>query len=106
MGRPRKLDTLTKTISARVRAEQHAWLESQAADRFEGDMSRALRWALDQAEVFTWLMSQRDPVHAFDEMLNPPEDRDPEGEIAEAERELEQWKREQAIKRARQKGRT
>jgi hypothetical protein len=38
-------------------------------------------------------------------MLHPDEPHDPEEEIAQAERELEQWKREQAIRRARQKGR-
>jgi hypothetical protein len=103
MGRPRKLDALTKVVSARVRPEQHRWLQLQAEERFEGDTSRALRWALDQADVFTWLLAQPDPLASFDAMLHPDEPRDIEEEIAQAERELEQWKREQAVKRARAK---
>jgi hypothetical protein len=105
MGRPRKLDSLTTTISGRIRPEQEIWLQLQADKRFEGQLSRTLRWALDQAEVFTFLMQQHDPVMELDRMLNPDryEPPHPEDEIAEAERELEEWKREQAIKRARRK---
>ena len=103
MARPRKLETLTRTISGRIRPIQDVWLRYEAEQRFEGELSRALRWALDQAEVFTVIMRDSDPVRALDEMLNPPEPEDPEEEIAEAEREFEQWKREQAIKRAMKK---
>jgi hypothetical protein len=101
MGRPRKLETLTRPITGRIRPEQEAWLKFQAEKRFEGEMGRTLRWALDQAEVFTWILNEDDPVGALDHMLNPPEHPDPEEEIAEAEREYEQWKRDQAVKRAR-----
>jgi hypothetical protein len=64
-----------------------------------------LRWALDQAELFTVIMGSSDPVQALDEMLHPEKYEPPprEEQIAEAERELEEWKREQAIKRARKK---
>ena len=103
MARPRKLETLTRTISGRIRTEQDVWLRCQADQRFEGELSRALRWALDQAQVFTMIMRESDPVQALDEMLNPHEPEDPEEEIAEAEREFEEWKRDQAIKRAMKK---
>ncbi|MGD0166026.1 MAG: hypothetical protein ABSC51_01885 [Gaiellaceae bacterium] len=50
-------------------------------------------------------MGSSDPVQALDEMLHPEKYEPPprEEQIAEAERELEEWKREQAIKRARKK---
>ena len=67
----------------------------EADRRFDGELSRTLRWALEQAQVMTWLLDQSDPVRAMDEMLHPEnyEPLHPEEEIAEAERELEQWKR-------------
>jgi hypothetical protein len=105
MGRPRKLETLTRTITGRVRNDQWWWLNQQAERRFDGEQSRALRWALDQAQTFTWVLSESDPIQALDEILYPEkyELPPPEEQIAEAERELEEWKREQAIKRARAK---
>lgn len=101
MARPRKLDTLTKTVSGRIRPEQDWWLRNQADRRFDGEISGALRWALDQALVFTQVMEASDPVRELEMMLFEPPDR--EEEIAEAERELVQWQREQAIKRAQRK---
>jgi hypothetical protein len=105
MGRPRKLEQLTRPLSGRIRPEQEFWLKFQAEKRFDGELSRTLRWALDEAQVFAWLLEQDDPVRAFDQMLHPEdyEPPHPEEEIAAAERELEQWKREQAVKRASRK---
>jgi hypothetical protein len=105
MARPRKLDALTVNLSARIRNEQDEWLRRVADQRFDGELSRTLRWALDEAQVLEWLLRQEDPIQALDEMLHPEmyEPSHPEDEIREAERELEAWKREQAIKRARSK---
>jgi hypothetical protein len=103
MARPRKLDALTTNISGRIRPEQDVWLRYMAEQRFDGELSRTLRWAIDQAQVFDSILRQSDPVAALDQMLNPYESPDPEEEIAEAEREFEAWKREQAIKRAQRK---
>ena len=105
MGRPRKLETLTKTVTGRIRPDQEEWLRAQAERQFEGELSRTLRWALDQAEVFTVILQESDPVQALDEMLNPrtSEPWEVEESIQDAEREFEQWKREQAIKRAQKK---
>jgi hypothetical protein len=103
MARPRKLETLTTPLSVRIRNDQHLWLTVQADHRFEGEVSRAVRWAFDQAQVFDQIMREDDPVAALDWMLNPPDEIHPEEEILEAERELEAWKREQAIKRAQKK---
>lgn len=105
MGRPRKLETLTTTISGRIRPTQEMWLRFHAERRFDGELSRTLRWALDQAEAFTAILNEDDPVYALDRMLNPEkfDMPDPEEEIVEAERELAEWKREQAIKRAKRR---
>lgn len=102
MPKPRKLEALTTNISARIRTEQSEWLRAVADQRFEGELSRTLRWALDQAQVLDVLLRSDDPVQALDEMLHPEkyERPHPEEEVLEAERELEAWKREQAIKRA------
>jgi exoribonuclease R len=108
MGRPRKLETLTQPVTGRIRNEQADWLRRQADSRFDGELSRTLRWAIDQAEVFTFLLEADDPVAAFDEMLHPEkyEPPHPEEVVTQAERELEQWKREQAVKRVQRKART
>ena len=109
MARPRKLETLTRMVSGRVRPEQEEWLREQAERQFDGELSRTLRWALDQAAVLTVILSEDDPVEALDRMLHPEKYPDPDSpefdemDIAEAERELEQWRREQAIKRAMKK---
>jgi hypothetical protein len=105
MGRPRKLEQLTQPLSGRVRNDQHLWLKMQADRRFDGEMSRTLRWALEQAQVLTWMLDEPDPVQAMDEMLHPEkyEIPHPEEMIAEAERELEEWKRQQAVKRVQRK---
>jgi hypothetical protein len=81
------------------------WLRFQADKRFEGELSRAVRWAIDQAEVLTTLLNDSDPVQAMDEMLHPEkyELPHPEEAIAEAERELEAWKRDQAVNRAKRR---
>lgn len=105
MGRPRKLETLTRTISGRVRVEQWWWLTQVAERRFDGETSRTLRWALDQAQVLDMILRSDDPARELDEMLHPEkyEPPHPEDEIADAEREFEAWKNEQAIKRAQKK---
>lgn len=105
MARPRKLDALTVNISARIRTEQEWWLRQVAEQRFEGELSRTVRWAFDQGQAFDWLLRQDDPIQALDEMLHPEkyEPPHPEEEVREAEQELEVWKREQAVKRARTK---
>lgn len=103
MGRPRKLDSLTRVITARIRDDQDGWLRWQAEQRFEGDMSKTLRWVIDHGQTFNSILLAKDPVAELDDMLNPFEPPHPEDEIAEAEKELEQWKREQAVKRAQKK---
>ena len=105
MARPRKLDALTTNISGRIRSEQDFWLRHIADRRFEGELSRTLRWAIDQAQVFDSILQDPDPVEELDRMLNPDkyDPPHPEEEVLQAERELEAWKREQAIKRAQSK---
>jgi hypothetical protein len=107
MGRPRKLDALVTNISARIRTDQDEWLRNRADTQFEGELSRTLRWAIDQCQVFEFLLRQDDPGQALDEMLHPEkyEPAHPEEEVIEAEREFEAWRRAEAIKRARRKTR-
>jgi len=85
--------------------EQAEWLRGVADQRFEGELGRSVRWALDHAQVFDLLLREDDAVEALDKMLHPYkyEELHPEEEVIEAERELEAWKREQAIKRAQRK---
>ena len=106
MARPRKLDALTTNISGRIRSEQEIWLRYIADRRYDGELSRTLRWAIDQAQVLDEILQEPDPVEALDRMINPDkyERPHPEEEVLQAERELEAWKREQAIKRAQSKG--
>ncbi|HVM58235.1 MAG TPA: hypothetical protein VMT74_12270 [Gaiellaceae bacterium] len=105
MGRPRKIDALTSNVSGRIRPEQDYWLRWVAGRRFDGEFSRTLRWAIDQAQAFDVILRDDDPVRALDEMLHPPDyhsqsPEEVEEDIREAEREDEAWRREQAIKRA------
>jgi hypothetical protein len=105
MARPRKLDSLTRNISGRIRTEQDVWLRVVAERRFEGELSRTLRWAIDHAQAFDEILQDDDPVTALDEMLHPEkyEPPHPEEAVLQAERELEAWKNEQAIKRVQRK---
>jgi hypothetical protein len=102
MARPRKLEALTINISGRIRNEQDDWLRHVAEERFDGELSRTLRWAIDQAQVLDLILRSDDPVEELDRMLHPEkyEPPHPDDEVVESERELEAWKREQAIKRA------
>jgi hypothetical protein len=58
--------------------------------------------AIDQAQVLDFILRSDDPIDQLDRMINPAkyEEPDTEDEIAEAEREYEVWRREQAIKRS------
>lgn len=107
MARPKKLDALTTNISARIRNDQDEWLRNRAEVDFDGELSQTLRWAIDQAQLFEFLLRQEDPVQAMDEALHPEkyEAPHPEEEVLAAERELEAWKRTQALKRAQRKAR-
>ena len=90
MGRPRKIDALTTNISGRIRNEQEDWLRHVAEQRFEGELSRTLRWAIDQAQVLDSILQDDDPVETLDRMLHPEkfEPLFPEDEVLQAEREL------------------
>ena len=101
MGRPRKQEQLV-ALSSRITPLQHRWLEWEAGLRFDGELSRTLRWALDQGRAFSLIMRNDDPVMALDRVLNPqkyPPEAYEEGPT-EAEREAERLRREHAIARA------
>jgi hypothetical protein len=100
MARPRKAEPLVP-ITGRIRDYQKRWLEWEAERRFEGEMSRTLRWSLDQARVFSILMMHDDPVTELDRMLNPEKyEHDVYDGPSEDELRAERLRRERAIARA------
>jgi hypothetical protein len=73
MGRPRKqFHRLSRTLTVRVEDEQYDWLVERAMDE-HGDMSKAVRSALDAARVMETLLNAPDPVAAFAEMMKRAE---------------------------------
>jgi hypothetical protein len=79
MGRPRKeFHRLTRTLTVRIEDEQYDWLVEQAIYEF-GDMSKAVRSALDSARLMERLIQADDPLAEFKMMLERSE--------AEGERE-------------------
>lgn len=100
MGRPRKQEQLLP-LSSRITPLQHRWLAWEAERRFDGEVSRTLRWALDQGRAFSLIMMNDDPVEALDRALNPEKYPPPEEDWpADAERAAEGLRRQRAIARA------
>lgn len=89
-------------LSGRIGPLQDRWLRWEADRRFEGELSRTLRWALDQGRAFSLIMMHDDPVQELDRILNP--EKFPAPDIDEppsqAEREAARLRRERAISRA------
>jgi hypothetical protein len=83
MGRPRKPNRMSRVITARLGDEQYDWLVERAIDE-EGDLSKALRDAVDAARVFYALVMTADPPEALREHLKQGEE-----ERAREEMELE-----------------
>jgi hypothetical protein len=81
---------------------QDSWLRWEAGRRFDGEVSRTLRWALDQARAFSMLMMNDDPVEALDRVVNPDKYDPPAAADfpSAAEREADRLRRELAIRRA------
>jgi uncharacterized membrane protein YgcG len=71
MGRPRKPETerLTRTITARVTDEQYDELIDDAVHLYEGDLSKALRGALDSAGMLRSILTAADPQQALADLL-------------------------------------
>ena len=99
MSRPRKKEQLI-ALSGRITPLQDRWLRWEADRRFDSELSRTLRWALDQGRAFSMIMMHDDPVRELDRTLNPdkyPEDWD-DGPSDE-ERAAERIRREHVIAR-------
>ena len=100
MGRPRKDERLVG-LSGRIRPEQDRWLRWEADRRFDGELSRTLRWALEQAQAFSRIMMYDDPVLELDQRLNPDKyPHEAEEWPSDEERAAERLRREQALARA------
>ncbi len=76
MGRPRKppSERLTRTITGRVTDEQYDELVEDAVYVFEGDLSKALRAALDNASAFQKILNSPDPIAALADLLKRSEE--------------------------------
>jgi hypothetical protein len=62
MGRPRKYpERMTRLVQARVSDAQYEWLVENAVDFHEGELSAAVRGAIEQAQIFGELLMKADP---------------------------------------------
>jgi hypothetical protein len=74
MGRPRKeFHRLTRTLTVRVEDDQYDWLVERATDEW-GDMSKAVRSALESARVIERLLAADDPEAEFRALLERSEE--------------------------------
>jgi hypothetical protein len=100
MGRPRKPEQLVG-LSGRIRPEQDRWLRWEAERRFEGELSRTLRWALEQAQAFSLIMMHDDPVFELDRALHPDKyPPDDDNWPTDEQRAAERLRRERALAQA------
>ena len=59
MGRPRKLDKMTRVVTARVTDDQWDWLAERAIELHDGDLSKAVRGGLLLGQVMADILSAR-----------------------------------------------
>jgi hypothetical protein len=64
---------MSRVITARLEDEQYDWLIERARDE-EGDLSKALRDAIDQARIFLDLLNRSDPPAELREMIRRGEE--------------------------------
>lgn len=72
IGRPRKLpaERLSRYVQARVSDPHWNWLEHKAVEEFDGDVSKALRWCIDQSVILAEILDADEPRSALDELLH------------------------------------
>ena len=72
MGRPRKIpaERLSRYVQSRVTDYQWNWLEYKALEDFDGDLSKALRWCIDQSVIWSELINSPDPRAEFDAFMS------------------------------------
>ena len=69
MGRPRKLDKMTRVVTARVTDDQWDWLAERAVEIHGGDLSKAVREGILFGQLMTEILSSKDPPAALNEFL-------------------------------------
>jgi hypothetical protein len=74
MGRPRKLDKMTRVVTARVTDDQWDWLAERAIELHDGDLSKAVRDGLLLGQVMADILTARDPAAALSEFLRRSEE--------------------------------
>jgi hypothetical protein len=63
-------ERLSRYVQARVTDGQWNWLEYQAVEFFESDLSKALRGCIDQSRIFETILDSDDPRAKFEEFLS------------------------------------
>jgi hypothetical protein len=73
MGRPRKYsDRMSRSLGFRLPDEQYDWLVERTID-FDGDMSEAVRDAIDAARILYGIISAPDPHAKLQALLDESE---------------------------------
>jgi hypothetical protein len=70
---------MSRMIQARVTDDQYDWVVDRAADQ-EGDLSAAIRSAIDMARVLNDVLLAPDPAEALREVLRRSDEEPPEEE--------------------------
>ena len=70
---------MSRMIQARVTDEQYDWIADRAAEE-EGDLSAAIRSAIDMARVLSDVLLAPDPPQALREVLRRSQEEPPDEE--------------------------
>jgi hypothetical protein len=65
---------MTRLVQARLTDSQYDWLAEHAADWYEGDLSKAIRDALETAQIMEQILNSADPEGEFKAMLRRGEE--------------------------------
>jgi hypothetical protein len=70
MGRPRKYpERMSRLVQTRVTDEQYDWLIEQAVDWHDGELSAAVRSAIEGSQVLDKILNSADPVSELRQLL-------------------------------------
>lgn len=60
---------MTRLVQTRVTDEQYDWLVERAIDDHDGELSAAVRAAVDEAQVLERILAASDPAEKLNEMI-------------------------------------
>jgi hypothetical protein len=78
--------SLTRTITARVSDEQYDWLVEDAVNHRDGDLSKALRYAIETARAYEQVLGSEDPVAEMESIVRRREEQDMQDLMEDADR--------------------